>query len=92
VTHTDWCARDHRCGLREHTSEPIAVDVPGYGRAVVTRVRDAQGRECADVRVRIALASDEYTARWQLRTALTALRDLLTLAARPTAVRRKRAS
>ena len=87
--HTDWCARDHRCGLREHRAEPIVVDLPGRGRAVLTRVRDDQGRECAEVHLRVALALDEPSARWQLRSVLAALRDLVTLAARPLARRRK---
>jgi hypothetical protein len=76
--HTDWCAADHRCNLAEHRSEEILVNLPGHGRAVLTRIRDEQGREYGEIRARIALATDEHTARWQLRTALTDLRSLLT--------------
>jgi hypothetical protein len=79
--HTDWCGRDHRCNLAEHRSEEIVVNLPGYGRAVLTRVRDAKGREYGEIRARIALDLDEYAARVQLRTALTDLRALLSRAA-----------
>jgi hypothetical protein len=82
--HTDWCAADHRCNLAEHRSHDIVVDLPGYGRAVLTRVADDNGREYGEIRARIALDPDEYTARVQLRTALTDLRGLLSRAARLT--------
>ncbi len=82
--HTAWCAADHRCNLAEHRSEEIVVSLPGYGRAVLTRVRDDQGREYGEVRARIALGRDEYAARLQLRTALTDLRGLLSRAAQLT--------
>lgn len=79
--HTDWCAADHRCNLAEHRSDDIVVTIPGYGRAVLTRVRDDQGREYGEIRARIRLDADEYAARWQLRTTLTGLRLLVTRAA-----------
>ncbi|GAB1695044.1 hypothetical protein [Krasilnikovia sp. M28-CT-15] len=79
--HTGWCARDHRCNHAEHRSDDIAVTIPGHGRAVLTRVRDSQGREYGELRARIHLDPDEYTARVQLRTALTDLRGLLSRAA-----------
>ncbi len=82
--HTAWCARDHRCNLAEHRSDEIVVNLPGYGRAVLTRVADDQGREYGEIRARIALDPDEYTARVQLRTALTDLRGLLSRAAQLT--------
>lgn len=82
--HTSWCAADHRCNLSEHRSEEIVVELPGYGRAVLTRVRDARGREYGELRARIALDADEYAARVQLRTALTDLRALLSRAAQLT--------
>ncbi len=79
--HTDWCAADHRCNLAEHRSEEIVVALPGYGRAVLTRVRDDQGREYGEIRARIRLADTEAAARWQLRSTLTGLRLLVTRAA-----------
>jgi hypothetical protein len=82
--HTAWCARDHRCNLAEHRSDEIVVNLPGYGRAVLVRVRDARGREYGEIRARVALDDDEYTARVQLRTALTDLRGLLSRAAQLT--------
>ncbi len=82
--HTAWCAADHRCNLSEHRSDEIVIELPGYGRAVLTRVRDARGREYGELRARIALDADEYAARVQLRTALTDLRALLSRAAQLT--------
>ncbi len=82
--HTAWCAADHRCNLTEHRSDEIVIELPGYGRAVLTRVRDARGREYGELRARIALDADEYAARVQLRTALTDLRALLSRAAQLT--------
>jgi hypothetical protein len=84
TTHTEWCGRDHRCNLAEHRSEEIVVNLPGYGRAVLTRVRDDQGDEYGEIRARIRLDPDEYSARVQLRTALTDLRALLSRAAQLT--------
>lgn len=79
--HPDWCPQDHRCGLAEHRSEDILVDLPGYGRAVLTRVRAADGREHAELRLRVALAPAEPAARRQLAAILTSARDLVTRAA-----------
>jgi hypothetical protein len=79
--HPAWCAADHRCNLAEHRSDEIVIELPGYGRAVLTRVRDARGREYGELRARVALDADEYAARVQLRTALTDLRALLSRAA-----------
>jgi hypothetical protein len=81
TAHSTWCARDHRCNLAEHRSEEIVVSMPGYGRAVLTRVRAADGNEHAEVRLRVALADAEPTARHQLRTILTDLRAVLSRAA-----------
>lgn len=75
--HTDWCARDHRCNLAEHRSPEMIVDLPGHGRAVVTRVRAADGREHAEIRARIALHSTDTGARWQLSGLLSGLDWLL---------------
>lgn len=49
------------------------VDVAGAGRAVVTRVLGAGGREWAEVRVRVALHPAEARARWQLVALLRSL-------------------
>lgn len=83
--HTDWCARDHRCGLAEHRSPPTITDGRG-GRAVLTRVRAAT-TEYAEIHIRIPLHHHESGARWQLDTALRLLRHLLTaVAAHPAAL------
>ncbi|MEU7948492.1 hypothetical protein AB0C50_27725 [Micromonospora taraxaci] len=79
--HTDWCGKDHRCGLGEHRSEEIVVDVAGRSRAVLVRVRTAAGREHAEVRVRVALAPSEVAARRQLVGLLGDLRHAVTRAA-----------
>ncbi|TDC33343.1 hypothetical protein [Micromonospora sp. KC213] len=79
--HTDWCGRDHRCGLGEHRSPEIVVDIPGHARAVLVRVRTAAGREHAEIRVRVALASAELPARRQLVGLLGDLRQAVTRAA-----------
>ncbi|MGI5182301.1 hypothetical protein ACQEVZ_39040 [Dactylosporangium sp. CA-152071] len=64
--HTDWCAGGHRCNLGEHRADPLVVDVPGLGRALLTRVRAADGREHAEVTLTVALAAAEPVARAQL--------------------------
>ncbi|MGW5581003.1 hypothetical protein [Micromonospora chokoriensis] len=79
--HTDWCGKDHRCGLGEHRSEEIVVDVAGRSRAVLVRVRTAAGRDHAEVRVRVALAPSELAARRQLVGLLGDLRHAVTRAA-----------
>ncbi|MER7992604.1 hypothetical protein [Micromonospora chalcea] len=84
--HTDWCGRDHRCGLGEHRSPEIVVDIPGRARAVIVRVRTAAGREHAEVRIRVALAPGEVAARRQLVGLLGDLRQAVpraAIAARP---------
>ncbi|MCG5464860.1 hypothetical protein MED01_003120 [Micromonospora sp. MED01] len=79
--HTEWCGKGHRCGLGEHRSEEIVVDVAGRSRAVLVRVRTAAGREHAEVRVRVALAPSELAARRQLVGLLGDLRHAVTQAA-----------
>jgi hypothetical protein len=79
--HTDWCAANHRCNLAEHRSDDIVVQLPGYGRAVLTRVRDAQGHEYGEVRLRVVLDETAPNACRQLRTLLTDLRTVLSRAA-----------
>ena len=78
--HTGWCARDHRCNLGEHRSDSILVDLPGHGRAVLTRVRTSTGREHAEIRLRIALAPVEPAARRQLARLLVDVRHTVTRA------------
>jgi hypothetical protein len=64
MRHPEWCARDHRCGLGEHRSEPVAWRTE-YGTLVATRVRDAGGREWLETRTVVRLARDERRARTQ---------------------------
>ncbi|GLH97132.1 hypothetical protein [Phytohabitans aurantiacus] len=99
--HTDWCARNHLCGTAgEHRSDSIRVDLravggAAYGAASLVRVRDADGREYAEIRARVALAPVEPYARRQLHTLLSGLRDLVTratVAGRPAPRSRRRAA
>ncbi|XVV14421.1 hypothetical protein ACQP2X_08780 [Actinoplanes sp. CA-131856] len=73
--HTDWCARDHTCGIDTHRARPV-VTVRGSGRAVMTRTR-AGDVDYAEVLIRIPLHGREDTARTQLATLLRLLGDLL---------------
>jgi hypothetical protein len=73
--HTDWCTRDHRCGVTEHRSADLTADAIG-GRAWLTRIR-ADQVEYIEIRARIPLHSNEKVARWQLATALHLMRELL---------------
>ncbi|MFI6270753.1 hypothetical protein [Micromonospora zamorensis] len=86
-THTPWCGQDHRCGLGEHRSDEIVVDISGRARAVLTRIRAASGREHAEVRVRVALASHEMVARSQLVGLLGDVREAITRAAAAAQIR-----
>lgn len=79
--HTDWCARDHRCNLGEHRSHEIVVDLPARARAVLVRARTTNGRDHADIRIRVALAPTEPAARRQLSGLLGDLRHTITRAA-----------
>ncbi|MEU8210249.1 hypothetical protein AB0B85_13745 [Micromonospora sp. NPDC049044] len=90
--HTEWCGKDHRCGLGEHRSDEIVVDVAGRSRAVLVRVRTATGREHAEVRVRVALAPGEVAARRQLVGLLGDLRETVTRAAIAGRARPRRAA
>nr|WTA66443.1 hypothetical protein OHB51_28825 [Micromonospora sp. NBC_00855] len=88
--HTDWCARDHRCNLNEHRSQEIVVDLPGHGRGILVRVAAANGRQHAEIRLRVALAPAEPAARRQLLSLLSDIRATVTralAAARPAARR-----
>jgi hypothetical protein len=75
TSHTDWCAKDHRCGVAEHRSADLTADEVG-GRAWLTRVR-AGDVDYVEIRARIPLYSNEKVARWQLATALLLMRELL---------------
>ena len=75
----------HRCGLGEHRAEPLTIAVPGHGRAILTRVQAADGREHAEVRLTVALADAEPCARVQLLGVATDLRTLLGRATRTSA-------
>ena len=87
--HTQWCARDHRCGVAEHRSADLIADSIG-GRAVITRVRAADV-EYVEIRARIPLHHTETGPRWQLATTLRLMRDLLTaVAIRPGVLRGRR--
>ncbi|GAA2599069.1 hypothetical protein GCM10010399_32250 [Dactylosporangium fulvum] len=87
--HPDWCAGGHRCNLGEHRADPLTVDVPGLGRAVLTRVRAADGREHAEVTLTVALAAAEPVARHQL---LGLARDLGAVIGRATRASVRRAA
>lgn len=78
--HPDWCAQGHLCGLGEHRARPIALEHPGLGRVVLTRVRARDGREHAEVRLTVALAGTEPVARHQLLTLTNDLDMVLTRA------------
>jgi hypothetical protein len=76
--HTQWCARNHQCQpLGEHRADPIIVDLPGAGRALLTRVRAANGTDHAEIRMRIVLPRREADARTRLVALLTHLQTLI---------------
>ncbi|MBW6432711.1 hypothetical protein KZ829_03020 [Actinoplanes hulinensis] len=89
--HTDWCVRDHTCGLDTHRGRPITIAPDIGGRAVVTRVR-AGDRDYAEITLRVPLHRSERVAGEQVTTILHHLRSLFaavvalrpgTLAGRP---------
>ncbi|WP_433210993.1 hypothetical protein ACQP00_49640 [Dactylosporangium sp. CS-047395] len=79
--HPEWCAQGHRCGLGEHRAHPITLNAPGAGHVVLTRVRAANGREHAEVRLTVALAAAEPLARRQLMALVNDLDTVLSRAA-----------
>jgi hypothetical protein len=83
--HFDWCARGHHCGLGEHRARPITVDLPMAGRGVLTRVGDRNGRQYAEIRLRVALPEGEPLARRYLVDLLTRLPALVDSGAAPEA-------
>ena len=78
--HTDWCVRDHTCGLAEHRGRPITISPDTGGRAVVTRVR-AGDRDYAAITLRVPLHRIDRVAAAQLDTVLRGLRALFTAVA-----------
>jgi hypothetical protein len=85
--HTDWCSRDHRCGVNEHRSPSQIVDGAVGGRAVITRVQ-AGNREYVEVSARIPLHGSDTGARWQLAETLRLIGSLLAaVAVRPGVLR-----
>lgn len=74
--HTEWCAQDHRCGMNEHRSDEMVVNLPGVGRVALTRVLHGD-REYAEVRGQIVLHPDADASRWQLGTMMAGLREVL---------------
>ncbi|GGM43938.1 hypothetical protein ACFFX1_24160 [Dactylosporangium sucinum] len=83
--HPSWCAGGHRCALGEHRADPVIVALPGLGRVALTRVRAADGREHAEVRLTVALAAAEPHARRQLLALTNHLTHVLQLATRASA-------
>jgi len=75
--HTEWWARDHRCNLAEHRADDIVISIPGHGRALLTRVRADDGRDHAEIRIRLALSPVEGMARRQLSSLLTGIHTLV---------------
>lgn len=76
-THTAWCARGHSCALDEHRAEPVVVKVRALGHAVVTRVAAPDGRQYAEIRLRVALPDNEPNARTRMTSLLTSLPELI---------------
>jgi len=77
--HTPWCAKDHRCAvlLGEHRAREIVIDSPGAGRALLTRVLAVNGKQHAEIRLRIVLPANETAARNRLAALLTHLQTLI---------------
>jgi hypothetical protein len=75
--HTEWCAHDQRCGLNEHRSEEIIVDLPGAGRAILTRVQGSDGSGHAEIRMSVNLPDYEPHARARLVALLSHLEVLI---------------
>jgi hypothetical protein len=71
--HPEWCAHTHACGMGEHRAQPIRLDIPGRGCVVLTRVQSANGRQHAEIRTSVALATGDTAARDHLAHILTEL-------------------
>src|SRR5262245_59244299 len=79
--HPQWCARGHHCGLGEHRSMPIVVEMDGIGRVVLTRVLCRDGRERMELTGSAYLSESESAARRQLQSTLSGLARVLHRAA-----------
>lgn len=77
VAHPDWCARGHQCGLGEHRAQPVSLRTPTGGVVVLTRVLGRDGREHAEIRLRMPLAAGDTNARVHLAQILTGFEALL---------------
>ncbi|MFI1993219.1 hypothetical protein [Actinoplanes sp. NPDC020271] len=73
--HTDWCARDHRCGIDTHRAPDVIADATG-GRGVITRVR-AGDREYAEITIRVRLDHRDPIAVRQVGLTLHLIRRLI---------------
>ena len=71
--HPDWCAHTYTCGMGEHRAQPIRLDIPGRASVVLTRVQSANGRQHAEIRTSITLATGDQAARDHLAHILTEL-------------------
>jgi hypothetical protein len=76
IPHTEWCARDHRCGVTVHTSPDMYTDGPLGARGVLNRVQ-TETSDYAEIRIRIPISLRENIARKQLGVALNMIRELL---------------
>jgi hypothetical protein len=63
--------------MDEHRAEPVLVKVPGLGHAVLTRVAAADGRQFAEIRLRVALPDREPHARHSVKALLNRLPELI---------------
>lgn len=79
--HPEWCAQGHHCGLGEHRSMPVVVDIDDIGRVVLTRVLTRDGRQRMELTGSAYLADAEPAARGQLHDTLSGLVALLRRAA-----------
>ncbi|GAA1586869.1 hypothetical protein [Actinoplanes couchii] len=75
IDHTDWCARDHRCGIDTHRSPDVIADATG-GRGVITRVR-AVDRDYAEITIRVRLDHRDPIAVRQVGLTLHLIRRLI---------------
>jgi len=74
--HTDWCERNHTCGLAEHRGRPIVIGPDTGGRASVVRVR-AGDRDYAEITMRVPLHRSDRIAAARLTALLWHLKALL---------------